>query len=164
MGASLFVIDDEVWHARGVIFIDGDGRVGVVLRNIQIDPLQIVLGHFSVSRQGRVDRGRNLAVVLLEQMCKVMVWLRLRYLHALGAGAPRGGRDQPALGRANPGPRVGESRRPGAGTAFQVLVVGRFDCDSMAGLNRGRRGRIFETCPSSDQLSGRGKIPDLAGR
>src|ERR1700730_10882338 len=96
MGASLFVIDDEVWHARGVIFIDGDGRVGVVLRNIQIDPLQIVLGHFfrfpARSRRSRPQpccrpfgtdvHGSGLASPTISTRAR--------------AGAPRGCRDRPA--------------------------------------------------------------------
>jgi hypothetical protein len=43
-----------------VIFIDGNGRVGVVLRNIQIDPLQIVLGHLGLAYSPRMRIGTQL--------------------------------------------------------------------------------------------------------
>jgi hypothetical protein len=42
-------------------------------------------------------------------------------------------------------------------------VVGQFDCGRIAGLNLGAMGAYPNGCLSSDQLSGHGKIPDLAG-
>ena len=62
-------------------------------------------------------------------------------------------------------PRTKPASATLSGAAIDHLerVVGQFDCGRIAGLNLGGIGAYWKGCLSRDQLSGHGKIPDLAG-